>query len=89
VPALLVDYAMRNTQVPVGFWRCVNHPELLLPRELSSTELAHAAGADPYRYRRNLIGAHKQADKLWACLTRPPKRAAGDVAARRSIAASR
>ena len=25
IPNLLIEYAMRNTHVPVGFWRGVNH----------------------------------------------------------------
>jgi isoquinoline 1-oxidoreductase subunit beta len=75
VPHYLVDYAMRNTHVPVGFWRCVNHTQNCFFRESFIDELAHAAGADPYRYRRNLIGAHKQADKLLGVLDAAAERA--------------
>ena len=64
VPHYLVDYAMRNTHVPVGFWRCVNHTQNCFYRESFIDELAHAAGSDPYQYRSNLIGAHKHADKF-------------------------
>ena len=76
VPHYLADYAMRNTHVPVGFWRCVNHTQNCFFRESFIDELAHAAGADPYRYRRNLIGAHKHADKLLGVLDAAAERAA-------------
>jgi isoquinoline 1-oxidoreductase beta subunit len=57
VPNLLVDYAMRNTHVPVGFWRSVNHSQNGFFRECFVDEMAHAAGADPYEYRRMLLAA--------------------------------
>ena len=75
VPHYLADYAMRNTHVPVGFWRCVNHTQNCFFREGFIDELAHAAGADPYLYRRGLIGAYKHADKLTAVLDAAAKRA--------------
>jgi isoquinoline 1-oxidoreductase beta subunit len=55
VPNLLVDYAMRNTHVPVGFWRSVNHTQNAFFKECFLDELAHAAGQDPYQYRRRLL----------------------------------
>ena len=55
VPNLLIDYAMRNTHVPVGFWRSVNHSQNAFFRECFVDEMAHAAGADPYEYRRQLL----------------------------------
>jgi isoquinoline 1-oxidoreductase subunit beta len=75
VPHYLADYAMRNTHVPVGFWRCVNHTQNCFFRECFIDELAHAAGADPYHYRRGLIGAHKQADKFLGVLDAAATRA--------------
>jgi isoquinoline 1-oxidoreductase subunit beta len=51
----LVDYAMRNTQVPVGFWRSVNYSQNVFFRESFVDEMAHAAGADAYAYRRALL----------------------------------
>src|SRR5215475_3062666 len=75
VPHYLADYAMRNTHVPVGFWRCVNHTQNCFFRESFIDELAHAAGADPYQYRRSLIGAHRHADKLLGVLDAAAKRA--------------
>jgi isoquinoline 1-oxidoreductase beta subunit len=64
----LADYAMRNTHVPVGFWRCVNHTQNCFFKESFVDELAHGAGQDPYQYRRKLIGKHKHADKFIAVL---------------------
>jgi isoquinoline 1-oxidoreductase subunit beta len=55
VPHYLADYAMRNTHVPVGFWRSVNHSQNAFFRESFIDELAHAAGRDPYDYRRRLL----------------------------------
>jgi isoquinoline 1-oxidoreductase subunit beta len=75
VPHYLADYAMRNTHVPVGFWRCVNHSQNCFFRESFIDELAHAADADPYRYRRALLGAHKHADKFTAVLDAAAERA--------------
>jgi isoquinoline 1-oxidoreductase beta subunit len=54
----LADYAMRPTPVPVGFWRCVNYTQNCFFRECFMDELAHAAGDDPYHYRRKLLGNH-------------------------------
>ena len=55
VPNYRVDYAMRNTQVPVGFWRSVNLSQNIFFRESFIDELAHAASRDPYEYRRALL----------------------------------
>jgi isoquinoline 1-oxidoreductase subunit beta len=50
-----VDYGMRNTHVPVGYWRSVNHSQNGYFREAFFDEIAHAAGKDPYEYRRQLL----------------------------------
>ncbi|MBV8132102.1 MAG: xanthine dehydrogenase family protein molybdopterin-binding subunit [Alphaproteobacteria bacterium] len=55
VPNYHVDYAMRTTHVPVGFWRSVNHSQNGYFRECFIDEMAHAAGQDPYQYRRRLL----------------------------------
>jgi len=55
VPNYFVDFAMRNTHVPVGVWRGVNHSQNAFFKECFIDELAHAAGADPYQYRRKLL----------------------------------
>ena len=55
VPSLFVDYAMRNTPVPVGFWRSVNHSQNAFFKESFLDEIAHAGGQDPYELRRKLL----------------------------------
>jgi isoquinoline 1-oxidoreductase beta subunit len=55
VPNYHVDYAMRTTHVPVGFWRSVNHSQNGYFRECFIDEMAHAAGQDSYQYRRRLL----------------------------------
>jgi isoquinoline 1-oxidoreductase subunit beta len=55
VPNYEVAYAMRTTHVPVGFWRSVNHSQNGFFREAFVDEMAHAAGQDPYQYRRKLL----------------------------------
>ena len=50
-----VDYGMRNTHVPVGYWRSVNHSQNGYFREAFFDEIARAAGQDPYEYRRKLL----------------------------------
>ena len=75
VPNYLADYAMRNTHVPVGFWRCVNHTQNCFFKESFVDEMAHAAGADPYEYRRKLIGRHPHAGKFIGVLDAAAKKA--------------
>jgi isoquinoline 1-oxidoreductase beta subunit len=58
VPNLLVEYAMRNTHVPVGPWRGVNTNQNGVYMECFIDELARAAGADPLAFRRQLMGSH-------------------------------
>ena len=55
VPNVEVGYAMRTTHVPVGFWRSVNHSQNGFFRECFVDEMAHAAGQDPYHFRRKLL----------------------------------
>jgi isoquinoline 1-oxidoreductase beta subunit len=62
VPNYQVEYAMRTTHVPVGFWRSVNHSQNGYFRECFVDEMAHAAGQDPYHYRRKLLS--KDAKRL-------------------------
>ena len=70
-----VDFVERNTHVPVGFWRCVNHTQNCFFKESFIDEMAHAAGQDPYQYRRRLIGRHPQAGKFLAVLDAAAKAA--------------
>jgi|SRR5690242_20122400 len=58
VPNLLIEYAMRNTHVPVGPWRGVNTNQNAVYLECIIDEAARAAGADPVEFRRKLMGNH-------------------------------
>jgi isoquinoline 1-oxidoreductase beta subunit len=58
VPNLLVEYAMRNTHVPVGPWRGVNTNQNGVYLECFMDEVAKAAGRDPLAFRRALMGNH-------------------------------
>lgn len=49
------DYAMRNSHVPVGFWRSVNHSQNTYFRECFMDEIARALGQDPYTLRQRLL----------------------------------
>ncbi len=55
MPNLLIEYAMRNTTVPVGPWRGVNTNQNGVYLECFMDEVARAAGADPLAFRRSLM----------------------------------
>ena len=55
VPNLKIDYAMRNTHVPVGPWRGVNTNQNAIYLECFMDEVARAAGKDPLEFRRGLM----------------------------------
>ena len=54
-PNYQVDYVVRPTPVPLGVWRAINYTQNALYKECFIDEMAHAAGRDPYLYRRNLL----------------------------------
>jgi len=56
VPNLLIDYAMRNSHVPVGPWRGVNTNQNAVYQECFIEEVARAAGKDSLEFRRALMG---------------------------------
>ena len=58
VPNLLIEYAMRNTHVPVGPWRGVNTNQNAVYMECFIDEVARAANADPVEFRRKLMAKH-------------------------------
>ena len=85
VPNYLVDFAMRTSPVPVGLWRAANYSQNAFFIESFIDEMAHAAGRDPYLFRRKLLerkprhlavldAAAKRAD--WNAM-RPPGRFRG------------
>jgi isoquinoline 1-oxidoreductase beta subunit len=55
IPNLRVDAAIKNTHVPVMFWRSVGSSQNAFAAESFIDELAVAAGQDPYRFRRKLL----------------------------------
>jgi isoquinoline 1-oxidoreductase subunit beta len=55
IPNLLIDHAVRNTLVPVGFWRGVNTNQNAIYMECFIDELAHAADKDPLAFRRAML----------------------------------
>jgi len=58
VPNLRIEYAMRNTHVPVGPWRGVNTNQNGIFSECFMDEVAKAAGRDPLEFRRALMKDH-------------------------------
>ena len=57
-PNLLLEYAMRNTHVPVGPWRGVNTNQNAVYMECFMDEVAKAAGSDPVEFRRAFMQKH-------------------------------
>ena len=55
---LRVGCILKNTHVPLGFWRSLGHSQNAFFMESFIDELAHAAGKDPYQFRRALL-AHR------------------------------
>src|SRR5215510_12264532 len=55
VPNKLIEYAMRNTHVPVGPWRGVNTNQNAYYMECFIEECARAAGKDSLEFRRAMM----------------------------------
>ena len=58
VPNLLIEYAMRNSHVPVGPWRGVNTNQNAVYMECFMEEVAKASGKDSLDFRRALMKDH-------------------------------
>ncbi len=56
IPNLRVDYLREEPGVQVWFWRSVGHSQNIFFSESFVDELAHAAGKDPFEFRRGLLG---------------------------------
>jgi isoquinoline 1-oxidoreductase beta subunit len=78
IPNQLVDWQMAPGGVPTLWWRSVGHTHTAFAVESFIDELAHAAGSDPFEFRRNLLSKnprHKRVLELAAeksNWTRPP-----------------
>jgi len=55
VPNLKVDAVLKNTHVPLLFWRSVGSSQNAFAVESFIDEMAHKAGQDPYQFRRKLL----------------------------------
>jgi isoquinoline 1-oxidoreductase beta subunit len=55
LPNYQVDVSLRTTTVPLGAWRGINYTQNAFYKESFIDEMAHAAGADPYQFRRRLL----------------------------------
>jgi len=55
IPNLQVELHSPKNPVPVLWWRSVGHSHTAFVMESFVDELAHAAGKDPYQYRRALL----------------------------------
>jgi isoquinoline 1-oxidoreductase subunit beta len=55
IPNYRLDYVVRPTPVPLGVWRAINYTQNAFYKECFIDEMAHAAGIDPYLFRRKLL----------------------------------
>jgi isoquinoline 1-oxidoreductase beta subunit len=58
IPNLQVELHTTKNRVPVLWWRSVGYSHTTFVMESFLDELAHAAGQDPYMYRRALLKRH-------------------------------
>ncbi len=57
IPNRRVRYVMKDTGVPVGFWRSVGNSHNAFYVESFIDEIAHATRTDPYEFRRELLAS--------------------------------
>ena len=58
IPHQQIEHVIAEVPVPVGPWRSVGHSHHAFFKESFIDEMAHAAGADPVQFRRDLLSAH-------------------------------
>ena len=58
IPNLQVELHTTKSRIPVLWWRSVGYSHTGFVMESFLDELAHAAGQDPYQYRRALLKKH-------------------------------
>jgi len=59
IPNVRLEYAMSNTPIPVGWWRSVYTSHCGCATECFIDELAHAAGKDPFSFRRDALAGDR------------------------------
>jgi len=64
IPNLQVELHSPKNAVPVLWWRSVGHSHTAFVMECFLDELAHAAGIDPFQYRRRLLAKHPRTLKV-------------------------
>ncbi len=64
VPNVRVDYVRHEIGINVGYWRSVSHALNCFVVESFMDELAHAAGADPFEFRRALLTKQPRARRV-------------------------
>jgi len=64
IPNLQVELHSPKNAVPVLWWRSVGHSHTAFVMESFLDELAHAAGKDPYQYRRRLLAKQPRTLKV-------------------------
>ncbi len=64
VSGLDIDGGSANIPIPTGAWRSVANTQLVCVNESFVDELAHAAGEDPYAFRRRHLPAGRLRDVL-------------------------
>ncbi|HVP39471.1 MAG TPA: xanthine dehydrogenase family protein molybdopterin-binding subunit [Candidatus Saccharimonadales bacterium] len=55
IPDLQLEFALSKIDVPVWYWRSVYNTQTAFANECFVDELAHAAGADPFEFRRRML----------------------------------
>jgi isoquinoline 1-oxidoreductase subunit beta len=58
IPNIKIEQVRSKTPVPVGSWRSVGHSYNAFFVESFMDEMAHAAGKDPYEFRKALLQNH-------------------------------
>ncbi len=58
-PNVRLEYTMSNTAIPVGWWRSVYTSHCGCATECFIDELAHAAGKDPFEFRRAALAGDR------------------------------
>ncbi|MBS0395592.1 MAG: xanthine dehydrogenase family protein molybdopterin-binding subunit [Proteobacteria bacterium] len=64
VPNVSVDYLRHEVGINVGYWRSVSHSLNCFVVESFMDELAHAAGKDPFEFRRDLLAKQPRARRV-------------------------